>query len=170
MIEERKRKKLSKKVLLIAIIFLIIAAGGISSFYIFESHDPIPQSVRTQVNFALFYPGALPQNWKIDKSSFLADPNAKVVSYLLKAPTGNLNITIQPVPTNFDFTSFYTKRLSNTIQFLTPLGQGAIGTTDNQLVGSLVTTSSWVLASPSSSSITQSDIQFVLNHLQSTSP
>jgi hypothetical protein len=171
--EVSKKKRLPKKLLFITGILLLLVAIGLGIFYEFiVSHDPIPKSIISEVNFTLYYPTALPQSWKLDKSTIYADPSDKVVGYVLRGPNGNLNISIQPVPSSFDFNSFYTKRLSNTVQFLTPLGQGAIGEPlgANQLVGSLVTTSSWVLGSPSSNKVTQSDIQFVLSHLKTASP
>jgi len=168
--EEVRKKSPSKKLLLFAApLVVIIIAGGL--FYKFKApHDPIPKSISSQAAFTLYYPKALPQHWSLDKSSFYANSNDQVVGYLLRGPHANLNITIQPVPRNFNFTSFYNQRLSGTVQFLTPLGQGAIGKANNQLVGSLVTTSAWVLASPSSSTgVAQTDIQFILSHLQPAS-
>jgi hypothetical protein len=171
--EKHDKKRLSKKWFLFAAVSVVIIIGGISLFYVFGvSHDPIPKSVSSQVSFTLYYPKTLPQNWRLDKSSFYADASDKVVGYVLRGPAGNLNITIQPVPQQFSFTDFYTKRLSGTVQFLTPLGQGAVGKAigGNQLVGSLVTSSAWVLASPDSSGVKQADIQFVLSHMQTASP
>jgi hypothetical protein len=167
------RKRPSRKLLVVMIAAAAIAllgAGAFCLYYFLSSQrDPIPQSISKQVNFPLYYPDTLPKNWKLDKSSFYVDTNNNIVGYLLRGPIGNLNITIQPVPAAFDFNGFYTQRLHNTVQFLTPLGQGAIGKSNQQLlVGSLVTTSSWVLASPSSASVTQTDIQFILSHLQTT--
>jgi hypothetical protein len=160
-----------KKPLLYGAICFVVAIGATGAYYtFFVPHDPIPKNIRSQVNFSLYYPKTLPQNWILDKSSFYTDASSQVVGYLLRGPHGNLNITIQPVPKTFNFTDFYTKRLSNTVQFLTPQGQGAIGKASNQLVGSLVTPSSWVLASPSSSGVTQADIQTALNNLQTASP
>ena len=168
----RIHRRHGKRIILIASVLVVLVAGAGIGMYVYSTSDPIPKSVSSQVNFPLFYPTALPQQWTLDKSSFDADPNAKIVSYVLNGPSGNLNITIQSAPKSFDFNNFYTKRLSGTLQFLTPLGQGAVGKAigTNQLVGSLVTSSSWVLASPSSSGVTQANIQFVLTHLQTVSP
>jgi hypothetical protein len=152
------------------LIVLLIAAGVGVYFIFYVSRDPIPQNIRSQVSFTLFYPKSLPSGWSIDKKSFYADAADQVVGYRLKGPNGNLNITIQPVPKNFDFNNFYTKRLSNTVQFLTPLGQGAVGTAGGQLVGSLETTTSWVLASPNSTNIKTTDIQSIFSDLIPASP
>jgi hypothetical protein len=148
---------------------LIVAAAGGVYYEFFALRDPIPQNIRSQVNFSLYYPKSLPSGWSIDKSSYYADANDKVVGYRILAPVGPVSLSIQPIPQNFSFNSFYTKRLSDTIQFLTPLGQGAVGKTSGQLVGSLETPSAWVLVSTGSNGVAQTDIQFILNHLQSTS-
>lgn len=160
---------LFKKPIVYIVACILFTAGGAGVYYMFfVSYDPIPQNIRLQVSFTLYYPKSLPSGWSIDKSSFYTDPSVQVVGYRLRGPSGYLNVTIQPVPKSFDFNNFYTKRLSGTVQFLTPLGQGAIGTAGNQLVGSLETPSSWVLASPSTKSVREADIQFVLSHLQAT--
>lgn len=160
---------IKRPVVYVPAIMLFIAAGVGAYLLFFASHDPIPQSIRSQASFTLYYPNSLPSGWSIDKSSFYADPSDQVVGYRLRGPDGNLNISIQPVPKSFNFNDFYSKRLTGTVQFLTLLGQGAVGTSENQLVGSLVTTSSWVLVAPSSKSITQGQIQFILSHMETAS-
>lgn len=150
-------------------LLLIVAAAG-SYFLFFVTRDPIPQSIRSQVGFTLYYPKSLPAGWSIIKTSYYADTSDQVVGYTIQGPSGNLNLSIQPVPKSFNFNDFYTKRLSGTVQFLTPLGQAAIGKSGGQYVGSLETTSSWVLASSSAGAIPLTDIQFVLSHLQTTQP
>lgn len=164
------RRYFAKRLLYLLLPMAVIVIGVWAYFIFFKSHDPIPKSVRSQVSFTLYYPGSLPKGWSLDRSSFYANSSDEVAGYLIKGPQGNLNITVQPVPKNFDFTNLYSRRLTGTVQFLTPLGQGAIGRASSQLVGSLVTPSSWVLASPGSSGVTQADMQYVLSHLQSTSP
>ena len=158
-----------RPVIFIPVLVLIIIAGAGAYFLFFVSHDPIPQNIRSQVSFTLYYPSSLPPGWSIDKSSFYADPSDQVVGYRLKGQNGYLGITIQPAPNGFDFNNFYTKQLGDTTQFLTPLGQGAIGKANNNYIGSLDTTTSWVLTSSSSSGISKSNVQYVLNHMQTVS-
>jgi hypothetical protein len=149
---------------------VIVVAALLSMYVLLVPHDTIPKNIRSQANFTLFYPGKLPAGWSVDKSSFYADRSDQVVGYRIKGPSGNLGITIQPVPKGFDFNDFYTKRLSYTVQFLTPLGQGAVGTAEGQLIGSLVTTSSWVLTSSNSSNIKSTDIQSIISNLKPATP
>lgn len=150
---------------------LLLLAVGFGVYYEFiAAHDPIPKNIRSQVSFTLYYPKSLPPGWSINKSSYYVDTSDQVVGYNLQGPNGNLNLSIQPVPKSFNFNDFYTKRLTGTIQFLTPLGQGAIGKSNDKYVGSLETTSSWVLATPGSGGVSQADIQFALDHLQEVTP
>ena len=162
-------RKRSKKVWIIvtaAAIFLVAAVSGGLLFYKYGvSHNPIPASIRANSSFPLYYPGKLPAGWKLDKSSFYTGPGG-VVGYIITGPDGNLNITLQPKPASFDFNNFYTKQLSGTVQFLTPLGQGAVGKTDGRLVGSLTSSASWALASPSTNTVSESEIQTILTGLR----
>lgn len=147
----------------------VVVLLGIGGFLFYEfgmSHNPIPADIRAHASFPLYYPAKLPNSWRLDTKSFYTGPTG-VVGYVIDGPAGNLNVTIQPEPTTFDFNAFYTKQLSNTFQFLTPLGQGAIGQADgNHLVGSLAG-DSWVLISPDTANVSQSVIQDVLSSLRS---
>lgn len=154
----------------IACCFIIIAVSLAITFVFLIPHDPIPKNIRSQVSFTLYYPNKLPAGWSLDKTSFYADTNDQVVGYRLKGPSGNLGVTIQPVPKNFSYNDFYTRRLSYTVQFLTPLGQGAVGTAEGQLIGSLVTTNSWVLTSSNSTNIKSTDIQSIISNLKPATP
>lgn len=161
---------IKRPIVYIPVVVLLIAAGVGAYLLFFVSHDPIPQNIRSQANFTLYYPKSLPSGWYVDKSSFYADSSDQVIGYRLKGQNGYLGITIQPTPNSFNFNDFYTKRLADTTQFLTPLGQGAIGKAGNDYIGSLDTPSSWVLTSSSSNGISKSDIQYVLSHVQAVSP
>jgi hypothetical protein len=161
---------IKRPLIYIPVLVLLVAGATGAYFMFFANQDPIPQSIRSQVSFALLYPGSLPSGWSIDKSSFYVDSSEQVVGYRLKGQNGYLGVTIQPTPNGFNFNDFYTKRLANTAQFLTPLGQGAIGKADNNFIGSLDTPSSWVLTSSSSNAISKIDIQYVLSHMQVVTP
>lgn len=165
-----KRAIFLKRPLIYIICGIFLIAAGVAIFEIFfVTRDPIPKNIRSQANFTLFYPGSLPSGWNIDNSSYYADTSAQVVGYRLKGPNGYLGVTIQPVPSSFNFNDFYTKRLANTSQFLTTLGQGAIGKSGNTYIGSLDTPSSWVLTTSNSSGVSKTDIQYILSHMKAAS-
>ena len=169
--ESSTRTAINKKRVLYLVTALAVIGISYACFELFfVTRDPIPSKIRSQVSFTLFYPKKMPSGWSIDKSSFYSDTVDQVVGYRLKSSHGDLGITIQPIPKSFNFSAFYTQRLAGAVQFLTPLGQGAIGTAQGQTVGSLETTSSWVLASPTSKSITTPEIQSILSNLQPVSP
>lgn len=162
---ERKRRPTPSKKL--SIFFIAVLAVSISGIYWHISRadkSPFPQSVRAETTFPLYYPKPLPAEWAIVPTSFYFSQG--VAGYRIKGPSGSINITIQTTPRDFDFTTFYTKKLTNTSLISTPLGEGAIGKADNSfLVGSLTIGSTWILAAPSANTVLQPDIQFVLNHL-----
>lgn len=144
---------------------VLALALGAGAFYISRSSsNPFPHSIQAGASFPLYYPSELPTGWSIDKASFYA--GTRVVGYLLRGPSGNLNVTVQAKPGGFDFNTFYTKTLTDTFQFLTTEGQGVIGKADDHLVGSLAASDSWILITPSSNNVSQDEIQFVINHLQ----
>lgn len=168
--EGSNRTSFYKKPLLYVICGILLIAAGITTFEVFfVTRDPIPKKISSQVSFSLLYPGSLPSGWYIDKTSYYVDTAAQVVGYRIKTKAGYLGITIQPVPSSFNFNDFYTKRLANTAQFITPLGQGAIGTAGNNVIGSLDTPSSWVLTSSPTNAISKSDIQYTLSHMNEAS-
>jgi hypothetical protein len=143
---------------------VLLASGGLAVYAFALPHNPIPADIRAGATYPLFYPAGLRAGWTLDKSSFYV--SSGVVGYVIHGPSGNLNITIQPRPASFDFAGFYSKDLTGTIQFLTPLGQGAVGKTEGHYVGSLAAANSWVLASPNNDKVSQSDIQAILSDLK----
>ncbi|HUS26825.1 MAG TPA: hypothetical protein VMY99_05765 [Nevskiaceae bacterium] len=160
------RLRLSKKLTRLSLVLIItlIAAGCGSWQYVHRTTSPIPRRVQQAVTFDLYYPGALPDGWTLDASSFTSDQG--VVLYAIKGQDGNLIISIQARQQGFDYTDFYEKSMSKSSRFSTSLGSGAVGQSGNKPIGSIIINKSWILASSSSSKISESDIQFVLSNLK----
>jgi hypothetical protein len=160
------RKRSSKLPLLITgagLVLLLITGGW---WLTHHNSDPLPATIRSQVRFGLYYPAKLPAGWHVKKDSFAVSQG--VVFYLVEGTKGVVTVSIQPRPATFDYATFYEKGLSGTFQFTTPAGQAALGHANNRLMGSLVGDDSWVLLSPDSSDVPQSDLQAILSSLRKT--
>lgn len=158
-------KPARKRVILLVVSLLVITTGSIYYYVSANNRSPFPASIRSEAAFPLYYPHPLPAGWTFVANSFYLSQG--IAGYRITSSSGSINITIQTVPHNFDFTTLYSKSLANSSLLTTSLGEGAIGKADNSfLVGSLVIGNTWILATPSATAISQPNIQFVLSHLK----
>ena len=152
----KKKHKKRSIILICSIVAFVIIGLGVGAYFVFGmSHNPIPAVVRSQVKFDLFYPSKLPNGWKLDKNSFTA--SSQLVVYKLKNGNNTIVVNTQAKPKDLDLNYFYTKGLSGAVKFTTPLGDAAVGKSSGQLIGSLTSTNSWILATSSNSKSVSSD-------------
>ncbi len=134
---------------------ILLLLGGF--LFLHRHKSPFSPGLSKEAGFTVYYPSGLPHGWRIRAGSAHIDRG--IVFFTVDSPKGTIVVSEQAVPASFDFAAFYQNGLQSTNQFSTPLGQAAVGKrADNQAVGSLVTDSTWILASPDSSSIDSSFI------------
>ena len=96
-----------------------------------------------RADYPIYYPSKLPQGF----SPTIGTPqtSATVFIYTLTYD-GNkkLFVSAVPRPSGVQFSDFYTRILSNKTNVLNPAGTAVIGNANNQPIGSLVTTKTWV--------------------------
>jgi hypothetical protein len=163
-----KKRRGFKKVLLTLLILVLL--GGLASGYLYIKRQPaaevVPPKVKQQASVPILYPSKLPPGYKVVQSSFNTSAGGIVAYYAEDGSGHRLNFTVQARPANFDFEAFYSRILTNATKFNTPLGEAAVGTANDHLLGSLATTKSWVIVSGNSKAVTADQIQTSLSGIE----
>jgi len=144
-IQKTRHRSKMKKLSIGLIILLLLIAASAGAWYQLVYKGSIPYSYRKKVDNALYYPRNLPDNLKVDRSSF-DTPAQDVLTYVVRDSQGNkFYVSQQKLPANFDMASFK-KKFEKTDDISTSYGSGFIGDLGNQLVGSVVTNqNSWII-------------------------
>lgn len=133
--EYKADKKNYKKLIIGIVAILILIIGGFGGFYLIRAKNPIPENIRKEANFILYYPNELPGGYKLDKSSVKYDNG--VVFYSLTKSSSSLLISEQSVPSNppdLDHLMGFNK-------ITTFAGNVALGSVNNQPTAILLTDS-----------------------------
>ena len=160
---EKKRKKRRLRLVLVMVILLAAAAGGGYWYKSNKLDSPVPVTIRASVNFPILYPTKLPSGYHLDNNSYTSSGNVVLYSAVNSSGT-RIAFTDQQRLANFNFNTFYTQGLSNPTSFDTSIGQAAIGTATDKLLGSLVTDQSWLLVSSTSKSVGSADLKLILSN------
>lgn len=137
-----KHKKLVSSLIITALII-----SSILLWLINREASPIPQSIRKQVDFHIYYPdqAKLPQGYSFNASSVSASDQA-IVYRIDHNDKQALAVTVQKKPSLDDLESFVKRQLPLNIKEDTPIGDATIGGIDKQLVVSLPSdTNSWLI-------------------------
>lgn len=98
----------------------------------------------TRASFPLYEPAQLPKDYKLEEPSLSLTSQALL--FTARDSKDNVLIFTQtPVPSDFDFESFYKTRFVGIQDAQSIFGRGKVGILDGSLTGSLVTDSTWVL-------------------------
>jgi hypothetical protein len=138
------RKKL-RWILVIPLLVLGVLLFGIVFFIRTHSNEPnpIPEQILKQTTYPLYYPSKAPASWHVDPASFNASDT--VVIYTMQDGQAKFVISVQPLPSGFDFSAFK-KKFGDTDEFNTDVGTVLIGDLGNELIASIRTNdSSWIL-------------------------
>jgi hypothetical protein len=115
--------------------------------FIFFTHghnDPLPEKIKREANFTLYYPTKVPSGFRFDEVAY--DSSTKVVTYDYSTIDGDkIFFSLQPKPRNFNFNDFNKKQISGASQISTPLGTATLGVLQKQTLSSIVTDKTWIL-------------------------
>jgi hypothetical protein len=166
----KKRRGGFKKALLLLLVLILLAGLAAGGYLYIKKRQPaavaVPPKVKQQAGVPILYPAKLPLGYKVVQSSFNTSAGG-IVAYYAEDNSGHrLNFTVQARPANFDFETFYSRILTNATKFSTPLGEAAVGTANDHLLGSLATTKSWVIVSGNSKAVGADQIQTALSNIQ----
>lgn len=129
-------------------VVLLAAAGNGAWLYSQRSSSPIPAKVRKQVKFALYYPVNLPDGLQVDQKSF-SSSNQVLTYNIQQAGKNKYFVSIQPLPSNFDFKAFKKKFATND-EFTTTIGIVFAGDLGSVFIASIRTNdNSWILINTS---------------------
>jgi hypothetical protein len=147
-------KKRAKKRLLIALVGgALLLTAGVAGFLVLKPRSPWPDpqltAAKQAVSYPLYYPSPLPKGFSFQKNSTKTSETVTIYTLLYDGNKRMLVSTI-PKPAGVQFNDFYNRILTSKQDVVNVAGKGVIGTTNGQLLGSLVTDKSWVtIAAPS---------------------
>jgi hypothetical protein len=132
-----------------ALLVFIILVACVLGFYFKNKHaeaNPtyFPKTItKDQVGIAVYYPVNLPEGYSVSNYKVI---KKDVLYYLVTSGKGDrFSITIQALPSSFDFISFKKKFLKPD-DYATPVGTNTVGVVGTELVGSVQTVdNSWII-------------------------
>ncbi len=132
----------------ILVIFLLLSCLILSASFLYFVKKPapptLPQPIAQQVKFTIFLPHST--EYTIEPNSYAFQNN--VLSFRLITPSGSqLFVSQQPEPANFDFQDFHNKLLKERRTSSSPNGDVHLGKVENNKVGSMLSSSTWVYVS-----------------------
>lgn len=160
----RTRPKRKKFLIVLVVILALASAAGLWAYPKYTSQNPFPADIQANAGYSLFYPKKLPTGYSIDKASIVLDKG--IVNYIAKNGALHLVFTIQSIPPQFDFKTFYQQGLKNAQNITTANGQAVIGKVQDRFVGSLASGDGWILLSTNSSQVSIADMSLVLTNLK----
>jgi hypothetical protein len=143
------RFSLQSKKVLIFVAAAVILIAGISAVLLVHSKSSaqssgIPNDILTAANFPLYIPEELPKGYALDSNSYSS--TREVVSYTITYnKDSKLLVSLQPIPANFDFDTFYEKSMKDASSVSTSVGNAKIGRMNGIETISLLTKKTWVL-------------------------
>lgn len=163
-----------KWLFIIGAIAAVLVAALAAGYVFFGANDKgatssIPQSIRQESQIPLYYPATLPEGWSVNPATFRQD--GQIVLFVVATPSGDINVTQQARPNNFNFEKFHREVLQQGTIVLASIGEGAVGAADSKLIGSLLTDKTWILLTPSTDDISKGQLVRLMNTLtQETAP
>jgi hypothetical protein len=132
----------------------LIAAGvfsvGLISWGVFNLVHPKQQwpahalaSAAASSSYPIYYPSSLPHGFAHTVSQPKAS-NDVFIYTLTYDGNKKLFVSAVPKPAGVQFNDFYNRILSNKTNVLNPAGTAVVGTANDQPIGSLVTSKTWV--------------------------
>jgi hypothetical protein len=104
----------------------------------------IPSEILAAADFPLYYPETLPKGYAADPSSFSIGKD--VVTYAFTyGDEDKLAVSLQPIPSAFDFDTFYQKTMGGAVTLKTETGMARIGPMNGIQTISLVADKTWIL-------------------------
>jgi hypothetical protein len=116
----------------------VLAIGGVGiALHLKAPHEQaafsFPAAIKQQAATPVYYPPGLPAGWSLDQASIRS--SSGVVFYDLRSKQGNLHVSIQPKPKDFDFSQ---------LKGVSSIGPVVIGVRDKTDV-SIETPDAWVI-------------------------
>jgi replication initiation and membrane attachment protein DnaB len=158
-----------KQWILISLGWLSIAAAVIACLFIFTGlfkASPIPENIRRQLDFAIYYPAQLPNGYLIQDDSY------EVINGTLSYTIGGLqkppiSVSQQSPPETFDFEKFHNETLKNKHTTNTDTSSVAyIGRLEANNVVSLRTDTTWILLTADRSKVSFETLEKIAKKLR----
>ena len=146
----------------------VLAAIGAAAVVVFPKNstptNPFSQNIKSSANFNLYYPTQLPDGYSIKSSSIQLKDG--VLTYAATRADLRIVFTMQAVPANFNFQSFYQQYLKNTQQFHTAYGQAVMGNIQNRVLSSMTDGKTWFILSDNSPNVSGGELRLIMNSLK----
>lgn len=133
----------SKIALIVAMLMIIFGVGYY--FLIINEHrqvNPIPDSIRQQVDYSLYYPAKLSADFHFNEVAL--DNETGVTTYKYTSGSKTIFFSMQKKPEDLNYEEFRNKQMVGVREIKTSLGIAYAGTLQNQTVSSLLTDNTWI--------------------------
>jgi hypothetical protein len=156
---EHKLKKPARRItniVRLAVLTMAIVIGGLGWMYHNRNSGQLPSSLKKSVNFAVYYPSALPAGYSLDKKSSAVDKG--ILFYSLSNNDKKISISEQAVPKIPPDLNAIQKVNTSFKKIDTPAGQAIIGLDPTSQVPVAVIETNTTLVNVSGSEGTPSDV------------
>lgn len=158
---------MAKKLVTAFLILVFLGGLGVGGWLYLKGKgepSPIPAAVRQQVDFPLYYPSRLPDGYAVSQTPTVSE---SVVVMAVKTPSGNnVFISQQAAPTGLDYQKFLNDELKRPREYSTPAGVAYIGGPVGRMLGSILTSKTWILLNASLSGNTENETKKVMASLE----
>ena len=139
-------RRVTKKTIGIMFTLLAVIASLICCVVWYQKNTTPPKlkQAAAKASFPIYSPNTLPEGYALDDLSVSLSSQALVMA-LKKSGGGTVSITQTPVPQNFDYESFYKSQITGEQEAPSIYGRGKVGLIDDDMSGSLVTDSTWII-------------------------
>ena len=128
-VEQPKKPKKSRKkpiILSLVILLILLALGAGGWFFTHRNPSPIPNNIKTQAGFAIYYPSSIPAGYAYDKNS--AKLQQKILFFSLSSGNNKVSISEQAAPTPPPDLTAIQKNYTTFSSISSPAGQAILGT------------------------------------------
>lgn len=168
-LQKSHRKRFLLPIGILLVICVMSTVYGTRMYQQARTARLIPQSIRDEVDFPLYYPISLPYGYTAEPITSTGNP--VIVTVMIKGPKAEIiYITQQKKPSNFDFDFFYNKTLLVSRELNVSIGKIRIGSAKGRpdnITASLVAEPTWLLVSYPTT-LPQQDIDTILTSLKKT--
>jgi hypothetical protein len=146
----KRKRRVRKKILLAVILILLLVGGGFFGYQKLYKKDAVKKHyfpsyiTKSEIQIPVYYPVDLPTTFKVNNDYKVLQQD--VLYYSVSNKAGDkFYITIQKLPTNFDFEAFK-KKFVKPDEYTSAIGANLVGPAGGSLIGSIRTNQNvWII-------------------------
>lgn len=135
-----------KRIKLLLAVVTVFAISIVVTIFLFNNRssqeNPIPDSVKQQADYSLYYPAKLSSDFQFKDIAF--DEETKVLTYKYSSSDKTIFFSLQKKPETLNYEEFRNTQMTGVREIKTPIGTAYAGTLQSQTVSSLLNDSTWI--------------------------